>query len=134
MAPPLPDTARHLHTARISVRWGDMDAAGHVNNSRFFRYFEEARVRWLQATGDEAVGADSGPVLAHASCDFERPVRHPATLLVAVHAEPPGHSSLRTHYIARLDGSGDIVATGEATIVWVDAESGAPVPLPDLGI
>ncbi|MFP4227405.1 MAG: acyl-CoA thioesterase [Salinivenus sp.] len=130
----LPDAARHLHTARIPVRWGDMDAAGHVNNSRFFSYFEEARVEWLQATAKEDMFTDRGPVLAHASCDFERPVHHPATLRIEVYTEPPGRSSLHTHYVARLDASGDVVATGEATIVWVDVESGRPVPLPDLDL
>lgn len=130
----LPEDAQHLHTARLSVRWGDMDAAGHVNNSRFFSYFEEARVEWLKATQDEEMFHDIGPVLAHASCDFEQPVRHPATLHIDVYTEPPGRSSLRTHYVARLDSSGDVVATGDATLVWVDVETGRPVPLPDLGL
>ena len=43
----LPDDTQHVHTTEIAVRWGDMDAGGHVNNSRFFTYFEEARVDWL---------------------------------------------------------------------------------------
>ncbi len=130
----LPGTAQHLHTARLEVRWGDMDAAGHVNNSRFFSYFEEARVEWLKANHGEEVFTDVGPVLAHASCDYEQPVRHPATLRIAVYTEPPGRTSLRTHYVARLDASGDVVATGEATLVWIDIASGRPVPLPDLDL
>jgi len=40
----LPAGAQHVHTTDLAVRWGDMDAVGHVNNSRFFSYFEEARV------------------------------------------------------------------------------------------
>jgi len=130
----LPDAAQHLHTALLDVRWGDMDAAGHVNNSRFFSYFEEARVEWLKANREEEMFTDIGPVLAHASCDFEQPVRHPATLRIEVYTEPPGRSSLRTHYVARLDASGDVVATGDATLVWIDVNSGRPVPLPNLGL
>ena len=27
-----------VHTMRMAVRWGDMDAMGHVNNTVYFRY------------------------------------------------------------------------------------------------
>jgi acyl-CoA thioester hydrolase len=130
----LPDDAQHVHTACLSVRWGDMDAAGHVNNSRFFSYFEEARVEWMKAALDEAMFTDTGPVLAHASCDFRRPVRHPATLVVDVYAGSPGDSSLPTYYMARSDEHNAVVATGEAVLVWIDTETGASVPLPPLGL
>jgi len=130
----LPDDAQHVHTAPIPVRWGDMDAAGHVNNSRFFTYFEEARVNWLDATIDGPLFAESGPVLANATCDFRRPLTHPATLAVDVYATPPGRSSLRTVYDATLEASGERVATGTAVLVWVSVETGETVPVPDLGL
>jgi acyl-CoA thioester hydrolase len=28
----------------IPIRWGDMDAMGHVNNTIYFRYFETIRI------------------------------------------------------------------------------------------
>jgi len=127
-----PDTAQHVHTADLVVRWGDMDAAGHVNNSRFFSYFEEARVEWLKATLDDAMLSESGPVLAHASCDFEHPVTHPASLAVEVYAKPPGKTSLTTLYRARLTDTDEPVAHGKAMLVWVDVETGTPGPVPDL--
>ena len=130
----LPADAQHVYTAEIAVRWGDMDAAGHVNNSRFFSYFEEARVEWLKDTLEDTTFAESGPVLAHASCDFERPVYHPATLRIDVYAEPPGRSSVSTHYTARLHDTDAAVATGTAVLVWVSAETGEPVPIPDVGL
>ncbi len=34
-------------TMRVPVLWGDMDPLGHVNNTRFFRWFESARVAYL---------------------------------------------------------------------------------------
>ena len=130
----LPTGAQHVHTTDLAVRWGDMDAVGHVNNSRFFSYFEEARVEWLKAALDDSMFTESGPVLAHASCDFERPVQHPATLRLDVYAEPPGRSSLTTHYAARVGASGDTAASGTAVLVWVSAETGHPVPMPNRGL
>lgn len=127
-----PNSAQHVHTASLAVRWGDMDAAGHVNNSQFFSYFEEARVEWLKATLDDTMFSESGPVLAHASCDFERPVTHPASLAVEVYAKPPGETSVTTLYTARLAETDDPVAYGRAVLVWVNAETGTPVTVPDL--
>lgn len=126
------DAAQHVHTDEITVRWGDMDAGGHVKNSRFFTDFEEAQVGWLKATLDESLFMASGPVLAEASCDFER--LPPATLAIDVYATPPGRSSLKSTYDATLADTGARVANGMAVLVWVDAETGEPVPVPDLGL
>jgi len=130
----LPDAAQHVHTDEVPVRWGDLDAAGHVNNSRFFTYFEEARVSWLEATLDGPLFTESGPVLANATCDFRQPLTYPATLTIDVYAAPPGQSSLQTGYDARLARSGDRVATGTAVLVWVSVGTGETVPVPDLGL
>lgn len=130
----LPNDARHVHTATLAVRWGDMDAAGHVNNSRFFSYFEEARVEWLTDTLAASMLTEKRPVLASATCDFERPVHHPASLRIDVYAEPPGRSSLSTYYSARDEDAGDVAATGSAVLVWVDTDTGRPVTVPDLGL
>ena len=47
-----PEGARHLLiTSRMPVRWGDMDAYGHVNNTVYFRYMEQVRVEWLEQMG-----------------------------------------------------------------------------------
>jgi acyl-CoA thioester hydrolase len=130
----LPDAAQYVHRATVPVRWGDLDAAGHVNNSRFFTYFEEARVDWLRATLDGPLFAESGPVLANATCDFKQPLTYPATLVIDVYATPPGNSSLKSIYDAKLEQSGDRVATGTAVLVWVSVETGETVPVPDLGL
>ena len=41
-----------LHEHRLDIRWGDMDALGHVNNVIYFRYFEQARASWLATIGE----------------------------------------------------------------------------------
>jgi len=130
----LPDDAQHVHTTEIAVRWGDMDAGGHVNNSRFFSYFEEARVDWLGATLGTPLFTESGPVLAEARCNFKQPLVHPASLTIDVYATPPGRSSLGNVYDAALRESGERVAVGTAVLVWVDVETGETVPVPDLGL
>ena len=36
-------------TAKVAMRWQDMDAYGHVNNVQFLTYVEEARVEMFQS-------------------------------------------------------------------------------------
>jgi acyl-CoA thioester hydrolase len=36
----MPDLIQPFYSSQIPVRWGDMDAFGHVNNAMYFRYVE----------------------------------------------------------------------------------------------
>ena len=36
-----------VHVSRQLLRWADMDALGHINNTCYFRYMEQARIEWL---------------------------------------------------------------------------------------
>ena len=129
----IPSDAHHLHRVQVNVRWGDMDALGHVNNTRFFQYFEHVRVTWLRAVmGSDWKATGAGPVLAHTSCDFKRPVVYPADLVIDLYSTPPGRSSVETYYEARLpNDDAPLCAVGRATVVWVDFATGGPTPLPD---
>jgi acyl-CoA thioester hydrolase len=122
-----------VFTAQVLVRWGDMDAMGHVNNSRFFTYFEQARIAWFQALlPDDWQRESVGPILASTQCDFKRPVVFPATLEITISVGAPGRTSLPTYYEVRVEGAGEtVVADGAATLVWIDYATGRPVPLPD---
>ena len=78
------------HVARIPIRWGDMDAMGHVNNTVYFRYMEQARIGWFEALfpGDE-VWRSTGIVIVNASCNYKRPITYPGTVEVRVMVGPP---------------------------------------------
>lgn len=131
---PVPPTTnedrRHVHTSRVIVRWGDMDAMGHVNNSRYFTYFEQARVDWLTALDRESMHRQVGPILAHASCDFKRPVTYPETLEIRLFLEAPGQKSFKVYHEAWTE-EGELAASGTAVIVWFDFENGRSVALPE---
>jgi acyl-CoA thioester hydrolase len=43
------DNKKLVHAMTIPIRWGDMDAMGHVNNTVYFRYLESARIDWLRS-------------------------------------------------------------------------------------
>jgi acyl-CoA thioester hydrolase len=119
-----------VHTTRLVVRWGDMDALGHVNNAAYLTYFEHARVEALEQLG-VTLGPGSVLVVAAASVAFKRPVVYPAAVEVRVSVGAPGRSSFPTYYdLVTLD-DGALCATGEATVVQVDAATGRAARLPD---
>ncbi len=119
-------------TIRVGVHWAELDSFGHVNNSRYFTWFESARMALFERIGLPLVaGADHAPILARATCDFLRPVHWPADIEVRVTVPRLGNTSFTTAYEAvRVDlAEPETVAKGEGIVVLVDAE-GRPLPLP----
>ncbi|MCL2656920.1 MAG: acyl-CoA thioesterase [Betaproteobacteria bacterium] len=121
-----------LHECIIPVRWGDQDALGHVNNTVFFRFMEQARVEWFEQQG--VICNSDQPqtiVIVHASCTFLKPITYPANVRVRLYGGEPGRSSVMTRYELLDEDSGNSYATGEAKVVWIDPVKGKSIALPD---
>ena len=121
-----------VHTSVMPVRWGDMDAFGHVNNTVYFRYMEQARIEWMASLMDLSQPATVAPVLVNAQCDFLRSLKYPDQIEVAMYIATPGRSSFETHYeIFRLGEQKILCAQGKGKVVWVDSILEKSVPLPE---
>ena len=129
----LPDGFRQVHREVMAIRWGDMDAMLHVNNTVYFRYMEQARISWIDSWGvGNTADQAEGPVIATAGCRFKRPLKYPGDVEVMVYAGRLGRTSMPTYYeIRRTDEPEVVYATGEALFVWVDNRSGRPAPFPE---
>jgi acyl-CoA thioester hydrolase len=127
-----------LYEMTFPIRWGDMDALGHVNNTVYFRYFEQARVEFLEQLGyparlpEDASDNSGGPVIVDAHCQYLIPVVYPATLKLTMSCGPAGRSSFDTLYELRdADKPQTLYATGSARVVWADLVKGGSMALPD---
>jgi acyl-CoA thioester hydrolase len=120
-----------VHTSVQPIRWGDMDMLGHVNNTVYFRYMEQARIEWLYAVAQAGGYAShgTGPVIVNAHCTFERPLVYPGTVEVRMFLGGPGRSSVGSFYELYKDGVRH--ADGAAKIVWIEIATGRPTPLPE---
>lgn len=128
----IPDQKKLVHEMHIPIRWGDMDAMGHVNNATYFRYLETVRIDWLHRLGGAPDPRGTGPVIVNAFCNFYRQIEFPGTLLARHYVANPGRSSVDTFItLERTDRPGEIDAAGGATLVWVDFPRQTSVPLPD---
>ena len=95
------------HRYPCHMRWGDMDAFGHVNNVHLARYLEQARVDLLFREG--AAGPASmaeGVVLAELTIKYTAPlVYRPEPVLVDLWVTRIGNSAFDFAYeVHDLDG------------------------------
>jgi len=116
-----------IHQKTFAIAWGDMDALGHVNNTRYFDYFQEARIEWL-ATQNFNMQGGIGPVVIHIACTFLKPVIYPATLTLTSSMHTPGRSSFIVDHDLYQDDQ--LMAQGTSKIVWVDYQQNKSVELP----
>ena len=116
----------------IPIRWGDMDAMGHVNNTVYFRYLESVRIEWLYSIGGKPDPQGCGPVIVNAFCNFLRQLEYPGDIRARHYVTNPGRSSFDTYItLERTDDPGVIYAEGGAKTVWTDFKAQKSVPLPD---
>lgn len=126
------DARKLLLITRIPMRWGDMDSFAHLNNTLYFRYFEQTRIEWLEAQGCTVQPTGSvAPVIINASCTFLIPVTYPATVIVRMYGGQPGRSSVMTWYEMFVDGDERLYAEGASKVVWMDTRSGKSQAMPD---
>jgi acyl-CoA thioester hydrolase len=121
-----------VHTTRMPLRWGDMDAMGHVNNTVYFRYMEQARIEWFYAFAKKlgtAPYVEQGPIIINASCTFLEPLVYPGDLEVKMFLGELGRSSFGSHYEISMNAKR--YAEGSAKMVWIDRKTGRSMPLPE---
>ena len=128
----LPEHKKLTLEMTIPIRWGDMDAMGHVNNTLYFRYMEIVRLEWLYKIGATKDEQGDGPVIVNAFCNFIRQLEYPGDVLAKHYVASPGRTSFETYItLERTDEPGVLYATGGAKTVWVNFPQRKSVPLPE---
>ena len=116
----------------VPLRWADMDAMAHLNNTIYFRLMEEARIQWFHHIGFSTLPTGQAPILAHVSCDFLRAMTYPGVARVTQRVTKLGRSSVEMSLeIERTDEPGGKYATGRSVLVWFDYRAGKTQPWPD---
>jgi acyl-CoA thioester hydrolase len=128
----IPEKKKLVYQMSIPIRWGDMDAMGHVNNTTYFRYLEIIRIDWLQSIDCQPDPQGDGTVIVNAFCSFYRQLEYPGDVLMKMYVSDPGRTSFESWAtMERADNPGVIYAAGGATTVWVNFPAQKSVPLPD---
>ena len=128
----LPQLKKLVHQMVIPIRWGDMDAMGHVNNTVYFRYLETVRIDWFEAIGCQVNPQGQGPVIVNAFCNFYKQFEYPGDILAKMYVSDPGRTTFESWCtLERTDQPGVVFAAGGATTIWVDFPQQKAVTLPD---
>ena len=129
----IPAAKKLVYETVIPIRWGDMDAMGHVNNTLYFRYFETIRIDWFRKIGAVPGPQGVGPVIVNAFCNFLRQLEFPGDIRVALFVANPGRSSFDTyHTIERTDEPP--AAFGQAYIVQVQVPPPSMNSVTEIGV
>lgn len=115
------------------VAWADMDVFRHVNNTVFFRWFEIARVAYLERIrfyAEEQQGG-VGPIIHSTQCRFRRPVVYPDRVRTGARVAEMGTDRFVMEYRVVSEAQRAVVADGSAVVVSYDYGSRTKAPLPD---
>ena len=109
-----------------------MDAYGHVNNTVFFRFFESARIEYLDRCGFlEAYDKHGvGAILHSTECRFRRPLVHPDTVQVGARATTVGDDRFAMAYRIVSLSADAVAADGGGVVVAYDYRSRRKTMLP----
>lgn len=111
------------------MRWGDMDAFQHVNNTVYFRFMEQVRIEWFERIGAAlARGEDIVPNLVGAECRFLRAITYPAAVRVTIRLGHWNEKVVQTFHEI-WDGA-TLSAIGDCRILWMSIAAQRSVPIP----
>src|SRR5580693_3035741 len=128
-----PELALFPIVVELDVAWGEMDSYAHVNNVVYFRYFENARIAYLDRIGWLASMQESGlgPIVASTQARFRKPVTYPDRLLIGAHISDVQSDRVTFEYRIISTKSNAVAAEGQAVVVSYDYLAGAKAPIPE---
>ncbi len=122
----------HIYSHRIDVRFRDCDPLGHVNNSVYLTYLEQARLHlWRASWGFGEPGSPvPGVIMARAEIDYRMPAHYGQTLEIRIDLAAIGRTSFTYDYEI-VDEENRSIASARTVQVMYDYATAKPVPIPD---
>jgi acyl-CoA thioester hydrolase len=120
-----------IEPVKIQIRYADLDALGHVNNSNYLTYFEIARVHYFNALlGKDWDWRNEGMILANSSLEFLKQllIQHEAEVKISTLSV--GTKSFELYYEISVD---DVVfCSGKSVIVAFNSLRNETIPIPSV--
>jgi len=127
----MPRPENYQHETRITVRFADLDAMGHLNHAKYLTFMEQARVLYIQQVCELAGGWDNfGVILANITCDYLQPVAFAETVTIYTRCSRLGGKSFDLEYVL-INENVETVATGQTVMVTFDYQTNQTIAIPD---
>ena len=116
---------------RMTTRWADNDAYGHVNNTVYYEWLDSAVNAWMVEQGMLDIrNGDPIALVVETRCSYAAPLAFPADVEIGLAVAQLGQSSIRYRIGVFAEGSDMAAAEGEFVHVVVDRASRRPVEIP----
>ena len=130
--PVAPARTRFRHWHRLTLRWADNDAYGHVNNAIYYQWFDSAVNTMLVEAGLLDIEAgDPIALVVGTSCNYFAPLSFPGEVEIGLVVEELGRSSVRYALAVFAPDNEMAAAAGTFTHVAVDRATRRTVPWPE---
>jgi acyl-CoA thioester hydrolase len=121
-------------TSRYAVRQHELDLLGHVNNSVYLNWIEQAAIDHVEAMGlgrSWSLEQGGGWVVREHHVTYHRPVLYGDVVLVTTIPERLGGVRGLRRTEIRRESDGDLVTEATTEWIWVRLDSGRPARVPD---
>lgn len=117
----------------IEVRFGDLDPQGHLNNTKYLTFMEQARINYIKHLGlwEGVSFMDIGFILADVHISFKSSILFGQPVRVGARVSSIGNKSLRMEYQIEDAQTGDVLSTGSSVLVGYDHHRQETIPVPD---
>lgn len=131
----IPVLADYPSVIAIPVQWGVQDAFGHVNNVIYFRWYESARIDYLNLLDVEGFHVERthsnvGPIIASITCDYKKQLKFPDTVHIGTRVTRFGNTSIQIDHAVYSEAHKAISTTGTSITVVFDYDLNKPVRVP----
>jgi acyl-CoA thioester hydrolase len=121
-----------MQEIQIQARFGETDALGHINNTSYFVYLEEARIRFFETLGYSMELKNWKFILASTKCDFVSQGYFDQLLTVKTYVSRIGSKSFQLEHDMVCSQTQQLIAKGNAIIVYYDFANQQSQVLPEL--
>jgi acyl-CoA thioester hydrolase len=111
-----------MHEIQVTVRFGETDALGHINNTSYFIYLEEARIRFIETLGYKMDSENWNFILASTKCDFISQGYFDQRLAIHSYVSKIGTKSFQLEHDITCTQTRELIAKGNAIMVYFDFE------------
>ena len=121
-------------TTSVQLRFNDIDALGHVNNSVYFQFFDLAKTEYFAGL---EVNADinwcrPSIVIANVNCSFLMPTVFQEPVEVLTQCAHLGNKSLTLLQHLVNSDTGEVKCTCATVMVNMDPQTNQPSPIPQV--
>jgi acyl-CoA thioester hydrolase len=130
---PKPDKrSTYVYFQTMTTRWMDNDSYRHMNNTTYYSFFDTIVNQYLIENGVlDIEKSDVIGLVAETMCRYFRSIGFPSKINVGLRVGHIGNSSIRYEIALFNENEDEASAQGHFVHVYVDRESGRPVPLAD---